>query len=164
MKALWRSLAVLLAFAIGFGLSSCLMSQGQTTVTSLSPDERFRVRLIERSVSFAIDRNFVVELEDLETGTRKIVFDSPDEGRPIGSERFVWSQDATYCLLLGRHFYAEAEGQLSNGEIAYLLLNTTTGEVRTTASQRTSSDKSFQMADLLPIDWHEERLPHPRRD
>ncbi len=154
-----RLLVVGLAFIAGFGLSSCAKTGREVTTTSLSPDERLRVRLIETSLSWAIDRNFVIELEDVKARTQTIVFQSPDEGRPIGTERFVWSQDGTYCLLLGRHFYVKDEAKLSNGELAYWLLNTSTGEIRLNADQRSPTLSGFNVSDLRQIEWHQVQLP-----
>lgn len=92
----------------------------RTTVTSLSPDDRVRARLVERPGW--IDRNFDVILERLDDGTKTVVFSSPDEGRPEGSERFLWSRDGTMLLLVGRHFIVRPPSMaLETGETVYLL-------------------------------------------
>jgi hypothetical protein len=98
------------------------IKSGRPTVSSLSPDDSIRAWLVEISPTWAIDRNFAVRLEFLREDQTRTVFFSPDEGRPVGSERFIWSKDGTTLLLVGRHFYKTAEGPiLGTGEQAYFL-------------------------------------------
>ena len=93
----------------------------RTTVASLSPDDSVRARLVETSPAWGIDRNFSVRLEFLGRDATRTIFSSPDEGRPAGSERFIWSKDGTMLLLVGRHFYTEPGSLLETGEHAYFL-------------------------------------------
>jgi hypothetical protein len=57
-----------------------------------------RVILVERPTFIA--RNFEVWLENIDSGRERTVFRSPDAGRPVGSERIVWSVDGSRFLLL----------------------------------------------------------------
>ena len=119
-----RVLDAALGLTTGIAIMWFLFSgeRDRTTVSSLSPDDSIRARLVETSPTWALDRNFEVRLEYVKEHKTRIVFDSPDEGRPVGSERFIWSKDGTTLLLVGRHFYAAQTGPvLETGEQAYFL-------------------------------------------
>jgi hypothetical protein len=131
-------LGLLVAFAIGLltGLAFSFRGRERVTVTSLSPDEKTRVLLVE--LPFRIDRNFELRVESLDrTGEMRTVFRSPDEGRPEGSERILWSGDGRQFILLGRHFYVEPDAVLPSGEQLYLHYNLDTGQVQCNARQET---------------------------
>jgi hypothetical protein len=85
-----------------------------------------------------IDRSVTVRLTDLSRGSVSTIFVSPDEGRPPGTERFVWSSNGDYLALLGRHFFEDKAFQLSNGEYFYLLYHVPTGRIWCNASQSLS--------------------------
>lgn len=123
----------------------------QTTLVSLSPDEATRVWIVERT--HWIDRNFEVRVEDMKTQKMTTVFTSPDEGRPIGSERIVWSADSLRFLLLGRHFYASPESRLPTGESLYLLHDQKSGKVWCNASQQKTLPP-FSQKDLSTTKWN----------
>jgi hypothetical protein len=130
-------LGLLLASALGV-LGTCAVfssrSHERVTLVSLSPDDKTRVWLVE--LPQLIDRNFELRLESVEKpGTMRTVFRSPDEGRPVGSERVLWSGDGRKFVLLGRHFYTERNAALSNGEQLYLLYDLDTTELRCNATQ-----------------------------
>ena len=110
-----------------------------TATTSLnSPDDLLRIVLKERGTF--LDRNFDVLLESTDGRiAAKRVFSSPDEGRPIGSERFLWSNDGSHVLLVGRHFYVDPLIVAPNGETAYLLLRVRDGRQWCNASQLSES-------------------------
>ncbi len=100
------------------------------TVMSLSPDDKYRVSLWELNAPLMIDRNFRIKLTEFSPSpwgrdTTVQLFQSPDEGRPIGSERFIWSKDSQYVLLVGRHFFEQQVTgyRIPTGEIAYWLLH-----------------------------------------
>jgi hypothetical protein len=131
----------------------------RVTVISLSPDETTRVWVVE--LPRFIDRNFAVRVEDLQAGNLKTIFTSPDEGRPIGSERIVWATDSSRFLLLGRHFYVRPEGKLASGESLYLLYDLRTGDLWSNAAQQTKypafmqedltgTPDAFWLSDLFP--------------
>ena len=139
----WRCSALAgLAGLVGFvgGLAVArISSDGRRITTSLlSPDERYIARLVERRVF--LDRNFVVSVESRIEGKASpgVVFRSPDEGKPIGSERFVWSNDGQYVLLLGRHFFVAPEHRLPSGEYPYLLYHVKSGRIWCNARQATT--------------------------
>jgi hypothetical protein len=97
----------------------------RTTMTRLSPDETLRASLTERA--FGIDRNFQIRLENCVTDETTTIFRSPDEGRPYGSERLIWSKDGTKLLLVGRHFFVKEDLFLDNGDQLYFLYDVPTG-------------------------------------
>lgn len=124
----------------------------RVTLTSLSPDDALRVRLVE--LPNRIDRNFELRLEDLRKpdGGTRTVFRSPDEGRPEGSERIVWSKDGSRFLLLGRHFYVHGNARLPSGESLYLMYEVPSGRVWCNA-QQVSGVPSFSLQDVSTISW-----------
>ncbi len=67
----------------------------RTTDSSLSPDDSIRARLVEVGPTWDLDRNFVIRLGFLRKDTTRTIFRSPVEGRPVGSDRFIWSGDGT---------------------------------------------------------------------
>ena len=121
-----RWLLVLVA-AIGgvwLGAAGTRLVGNDTTTRSLSPDDVWRVSLVEISPKVNIDRDFTITLEELahdRRPTQETLFKSPDEGRPVGSERFIWSKDSTYVLLVGRRFTVAQDIAVGNGEQAYFL-------------------------------------------
>jgi hypothetical protein len=149
--AIWAAMLLIAAF-LGFGIRSCTLFNPQTTVTSLSPDDKWRVTLIERRLD--IDRNFQLRLEKVGTEWTRTVFRSPDEGRPIGSERIVWSKDGSRFLLLGRHFYQTDADRLSSGEQPYLMMDVPSGRIWCNAHQQTEFPK-FDSDHLGEIEWLE---------
>ncbi len=125
------AVVAILSYAVGYSLRAI----SRTTVTSLSPYGTSRVSLVEVSPSWAIDRNFQLRIESMSTGEIRTVFHSPDEGRPIGSERFLWSRDGTTFLLVGRHFYVKDDLRIATGEQAYFLYEIPTGRGWCSADQ-----------------------------
>jgi hypothetical protein len=113
----------LICCGLGWWLHSGLGER--MTLSRLSPDETFRASLSERAVGF--DRNFQIRIENLVTGARITVFRSPDEGKPYGSERLIWSKDGTKLLLVGRHFFVKEDLFLDNGDQLYFLYEVPTG-------------------------------------
>jgi hypothetical protein len=116
----------------------------------MSPDDKLRVALIEHRLS--VDRNFHLRLDGVETGQSRVIFRSPDEGRPIGSERIVWSADSSRFLLLGRHFYQADAARLPTGEQPYLMMDVPSGQIWRNASQQ-SEFPDFTIDDLKLISW-----------
>ncbi len=110
--------------------------RGRQTTQSLSPNDGFRAILRERGPSFGIDRNFVIQLENVLDGEVRTIFKSPDEGRPIGSERFAWSTDSKRVLLVGRHFYTvDDDITLKDGSRPYFLYDLETRDAWCNADQ-----------------------------
>lgn len=133
---------------IALGLRA-LLPGDQTTLVSLSPDARYRVRLVE--IPAFIDRNFELRLEDMESGETLTIFRSPDEGRPVGSERIVWSADARRFLLLGRRFTRGLRLPSSGDLTAYIMYDVVTEEMWCAAGDRGCA--SLSVEDVTAIDW-----------
>ena len=114
-----RSGGSLVWFLAGLGLG-LLVARGQlrlrmqTTQTSLSPDERYRIRILDRDFP-SIDRNFEVRVERRDDGRATTVFRSPDEAPSPGRERIVWSEDGMRFVIHGRGFYVQREAEVSRG-------------------------------------------------
>ncbi len=117
------------------------------TTSSVSPDGRYRVSLIETSPDLSVDRNFALTLTDLKTGAVSRIFESPDEGRPPGTERFVWSAGGDAFALFGRHFVADKEFVLASGECFYLLYHVPTAKLWCNASQ--SHENRMPISELV---------------
>lgn len=122
----------------GFGLAITYqrITAGRTTTTTrLSPDETIRARLVETSPSWGLDRNFQVRLEYLAEGKQAAIYRSPDEGRPEGTERLIWSKDGTMLLVVGRHFFVKDDLFLDNGDQLYFLHHLPSGKSWSNADQ-----------------------------
>jgi hypothetical protein len=141
---------LLLASSAGYGIRGCTLFNPSVTLTCLSPDDKIRVTLVERRLD--IDRNFHLRLEDVKTGNVKVIFRSPDEGRPVGSERIIWSVDSTRFVLLGRHFYQADAERLSTGEQPYLMIDVFSGRTWCNAHQQ-SDYAGFSVDDLKRVSW-----------
>lgn len=126
---------LMLVLAMGGVMTFRWFVSESVTLRSLSPDDQWTVHLIERP-SF-LDRNFKLVLKGDSQEGAATIFRSPDEGRPIGSERIVWSPDSTQFALLGRHFYTDGKGQLANGETLYLLYDLPSGKSWCNSPQQT---------------------------
>jgi hypothetical protein len=123
---------------------------GSVTTTALSPDDQWRAALVETQPRF-IDRNFTVRVGAAAADPLSLepVFESPDEGMPVGSERFIWSKDAEYLLLVGRHFVVEGSARLRTGEELYLLHHVPTK--RQWCNARQTRAERFGFPDLARI-------------
>ena len=160
-------LALVGAIALAIKASRDLRLERRVTARSLSPDERLLVELHERPAY--IDRNFFITLRDryAKAGASPVIFESPDEGRPICTEYFLWSADGRSVLLVGRHFYTKPELRLANGEIVYLLYDTQTGGIWCNSQQRpemTRIDEPLlrQHGFSFPITIVKEDAPKPQ--
>src|SRR5215475_4299983 len=92
---------------------SCGCSKEKVSLSSASPDRRFRVDLVE--YDHWMDHNFGVRLHRVDEKTTTTIFNSPDEGRPNGTERIIWSRDSSRFVLVGRHFFVSETANLTNG-------------------------------------------------
>ena len=129
------AVTAVLGFYIGYFYAWQTLD-GRVTTMLFSPDESMRAVLVEKR-SF-IDRNFEIRLEWWGSGgatSRTIIFSSPDEGRPVGTERFLWSRDSGKLLLVGKHFFTADDARLPTGEYLYFLYDVATGTKRCNASQ-----------------------------
>jgi hypothetical protein len=100
-----------------------------------------------------LDRNFYLRLHRVKEKTDATIFDSPDEGLPVGTERIVWARDSSQFVLIGRHFFVGDTAQLTNGDAIYLLYDLKAGTLRCNATQQTQYPK-FSREDLIRIDWN----------
>jgi hypothetical protein len=137
----------LVGFAAGQFTARVAAWRHQVALVSLSPDETWQVRVIDRDPW--LDRNFELELFCRHDDSVSTIFRSPDEGRPIGSERIVWSPDSWKFVLIGRHFTDCPEtARLPTGEIAYLLYDLKSNTLR--CNSRQQSLPPFKVEEL---DW-----------
>ncbi len=108
----------------------------QTTQTSLSPDERFRVRILDHGLP-TIDRNFEVRVE--RDGKETTIFYSPDQDPSShGRERIVWSEDGKRFVILGRGFYVRDPPKSREEEVLYLMYDVDSGKLWCNADQQTA--------------------------
>ena len=84
-----------------------------------------------------------------------MIFSSPDEGRPPGTERLMWTAGSECVALLGRRFYVEEDFRLRNGECLYLVYRLTTHDLWCNAKQATTPRLSLpdavRMGFELPV-------------
>jgi hypothetical protein len=146
MKAILVSLVVMALLVCG-GCSP----ENVVSLTSISPDSLYKVELVELD---NFDRNFSVRLTHVNSNVATNIFDSPDEGRPIGTERIVWSQDSSQFLLLGRHFYVVGNAKPDKREAAYLTYEIKTGRLRCNARQQ-NQYPNLTREDLKAVAWNE---------
>jgi hypothetical protein len=144
--------ATVAAVCLLAGRLSTRVLREQVTTTRLSPDELLRAVLVEYPYPGFIDRNFQVRIEEVK-GASRTIFRSPDEGRPTGSERFLWSRDGSRLVLLGKHFYVTEGVRLQNGEFLYLLYDFPTGRLWCNADQ--SRAPRFGESELRGYDFGE---------
>jgi hypothetical protein len=149
-KAVVRLILLLLGLTLGFVLRGCLTLDRRITLTNLSLDDTLQVIVVERPAF--IDRNFEVRVENINSGRESTVFRSPDEGRPVGSERIVWSADGSRFLLVGRHFFVSDRGKLPSGEQAYLMMDLRSGRLWCNARQQ-SEHPGFGVEELREVRW-----------
>lgn len=94
----------------------------RVTLSSLSPNDENRVLLVEGH--HWIDRNFELRIQNLKQKGSTTIFRSPDEGKPVGSERIIWNNDGTKFALLGRDFISRKFPESfknKKGELLYLV-------------------------------------------
>jgi len=127
-------------------LTSCGKKE-LVSLESVSPNGRFKVQMVELPV---FDRNFQLKL--ISDGKMpELIYSSPDEGRPIGTERIIWSKDSDYLLLIGKEFNAGKEARLSSGEYLYLLYQVSTKKLRGNATQ--ANHQKFTVSDVNGIEF-----------
>jgi hypothetical protein len=146
------------AVLLAIGASSWFADS--TTTQSLSPDEAYRICLVERTpnLPLKIDRNFKVILATLHKHghqeiTQETLFTSPDEGKPIGSERFIWSKDSEYVLLVGKHFVVATDLPVGAGEQAYFLYHVPSNRSWCNSNQAIGKHAKLTEGELCGIDF-----------
>ena len=136
------------------------------TVNSASPDGKWRALLIEfDDRSFEIDRNFEVLLEDAAVSPpqRRVLFSSPDEGRPIGTERVIWSKDSKHLVLIGKQFFVKSRSEAVAGDLLYLLVDVQPEKSRCNSHQQIKY-APFTVADLAAIEWSDSAFDQALRE
>jgi hypothetical protein len=141
--------ALTLVIGVAIGIFGSRFGE-RVTLISLAPGDVNRVWLVE--VPSFIDRNFTLRIENLEERRIVTIFRSPDEGKPIGSERIIWATDGSRFVLLGRHFYVNQQATLASGERLYLMYDVRSGELWCNSSQQ-STYPSFSRKDLSSSEW-----------
>ena len=138
--------------------AECRPGSKGLTARSASPDGKYCVCLVEvpRGISH-IDRNFRVRIAKKGDKSSHVIFRSPDEGAPEGTERFAWSRDSKWLLLLGKQFFVKPGVETQKGEYIYLLYDVESGRAYCNATQTTMSGFGFDT--LTPLDFEEEFLP-----
>jgi hypothetical protein len=148
-RAALAVLLLLIGFSAGQLTARFSAMLSQIALVSLSPDDKWQVRLIDRNPF--LDRNFDVQLLDLSDDSVTTIFHSPDEGRPIGSEWIVWSPDSSKFVLLGRHFADCPESaRLPTGEMAYLLYDLKSRTLRCNSQAQTFPPFKVEELDWVP--------------
>ena len=165
MRRWW--LVPLVAGVAGIGGISCdrvvgWLTEERVTTSRLSPDETLRAVLVELHVNIQLDRNLSIRLDRRKPhDTVNLLQSSNDEGKPAGSERFVWSKDGSKLLLLGRHFYVRDDLLLDTGDQAYFLHDRRAG--RSWINADVYGRLPPLTADLIAaIDWAEPVVLKPR--
>ncbi len=121
-----------IAAAIVFG-AGCFEPAGtDASLISESKNGAFQVTVLE--LTGMLDRNFQIWLQRRSDGFKINLFQSPDEGTPIGSERIIWSGDHSQFVLVGKEFFVE-DGSRLPIEKLYLLYDIPTGKLWCNASQ-----------------------------
>ncbi len=124
---------------VAASLAVYAITRKHITLESTSPSGEFSVVLEERRMPFTVDRNIYVVLRNEKTGEPKQILLTPDEARPPGTERILWSRDGNHFLLVGTKFYTKHDLTLETGEIAYLLYHIPTERVWHNSRQMSSS-------------------------
>lgn len=137
-----------------------------TSLTSKSPDEKYLAEIFETpGRGFPSDRQFQVILySTANTNKYRIIYHSPDEGTP-GTERFIWSRDSRYFLLLGKRFSIETNAPFTflnsaykSDEYGYLLYDVVESKVMCNSSQDTRYPRFF-LTNLIGKDFDPAVLP-----
>lgn len=132
--------------------SSCENESSSVGVSQVSPDQKYVASFKELP---GFDRSFqVLVAGNNSTSLPKIVYTSPDEGRPVGTERFIWTTNSEAFLLVGSHFFTRTNLKTKNGQSIYLFYNVVSGELRSNASQNVLP--GIDAAELRKLFWREE--------
>jgi hypothetical protein len=150
---MFRKLALLVfcAAALLYGWWGCSRNRNTITTESTRPDGRRRLVLIDTP---GFDRNFVIRLDDIhgDSINSQTLFTSADEGRPIGTERFIWSNSGRYAILVGQHFFVGDQFRVATGERLYLWIDAASGIVLGCNSDQSSNQsvhyKPFHLSNI----------------
>ncbi len=144
-----RALAVFCTAIFACGCGSWKEGE-RVSLASTSPDGATRVEVVE--ITGRLDRNFLIRVFNLRSGTRADVYHSPDEGRP-SDERIIWSRDGVRFALLGANLSVEKPVSLIDGRRLYLLYDIEFGDVRCNSNQYSPEAYArFSPSDLKGFD------------
>jgi hypothetical protein len=166
----WRLMdrAILIALIIvasGCGKSR-LSPAPWLTVSKTAPNSFYVVELWDepQGPGFSMDRHFNVVLRDSRANGETLLFKSPDEGG-AGTERFAWSRDSRYFVLIGKNSGIETNAPLTRynsaynaDEYAYLLYDTSERRLFCNASQDLTFPR-FSIADLASKNFDPTEVP-----
>lgn len=150
------SFIILLSFLSGLLIINLVNNTKEIiTINSLSPNEHYRVKLIEVKTDFSrVGRNFRITIEHLNINQNLpiVIFNSPDEGLPIGTEEIIWSKDSSKFLIIGNYFITKEKDTLQSGKLLYLLYNLNTKQVNCNALQQ-NKYPTFKLNNIKGISW-----------
>lgn len=141
---LWMVIGTLgVAVLVSLTIIKSLTGRVPARLEVASPDNAIVAVLEERSGQ-QLDRNFRVGIRRRDEKDYRWLLNSPDEGRPPGSERFLWSADGRYVALIGEHFYVMEGSATASGVQLYLVYDCQNNRLWCNASQL--------QAERFPID------------
>jgi hypothetical protein len=160
----WPLLCRTILFGLIIVASGCGKSGPSLTISKAAPNSSFLVELWDEPRGFNIDRHFKVILRDRRTNAETVLFKSPDEGAP-GTERFAWSRDSRYFVLIGKNFGIETNAPLTRynssykaDEYAYLLYDTSEKRLFCNANQDETFPR-FWINDLATKNFDPAEVP-----
>ena len=115
--------------ASGWPRAYALLTGERTTVSRLLPPTRPSAPRQSTGVAVPSTGTSRSGWNPWSIAGRAILYHSPDEGTPYGTERLIWSRDGTKLLLVGRHFFVKDDLFLDNGDQLYFLYVGRIGQV-----------------------------------
>lgn len=120
-------------------------TESEVFIRLISPDQKYEAVLTSNKK--IQDPHLILLLRNRSTGLVRKVFETPDEGAPVGTERLIWNRNGKWLLLVGREFYVNDEAVLPSGELLYLLYNVETRELLCNSNQQ-NDYKPFGIEEL----------------
>lgn len=145
---------VAIAFVFLGTYVSYLASLESVSFQKKSPSGMFIAKVLERGRG--LDRQFAIAILDRRTGQQENVFQSPDEGRPAGTERLYWSPDERYLLLTSKHVFVNDSERLPSGRYLYMIYDRKNRSIKCNSSQLLA--EQFGIVDLLGIGFQIDKL------
>jgi hypothetical protein len=136
--------AICAVFSFCVGFTTGRLSQNSVTTSMLSPNLLLTIKLVETNTF--IDRRFSVIVEGIDK--KNVIYTSPDELNPPGTEQFIWSVDSNYVLLIGRRF-AACDTFDSRGNQIYLLYSYSDDKIWCCSKQKNYEPINLDMLDSI---------------